>query len=383
MAAWFLYLFLILSMLVAQDYDMIDISHWTLSDERFSQNDQNSMVVFDNVTRHIYILGGYFHPQQIYRFHVDNGTLDDVTPTFNPNNTNDRRFGCNYLNNQNTVLINRTIYFREQTRIGSLNVDTFEYTYDIGKDIGMPFYDYGMCLVTNSNQTKLYVVSGYHYAYFVFFDLSTKQFTKGPNTLEKHRHGACHVYRDILYVMSGANSQIIEYIDLNTVNNDLVNAKWNIMDAAFPSGIYQPASVLCNDLIVILGGDVTGHSISSDIYIFDLQTSNLWNVSALPFLMGYGPGICVEDRMYLIMGVHKTTGTAKQTDTLWYADLRRITGNLHANRNPILSDCGTIKCVTAITIRTHNIQNAVRTITCTRYRSQMTVPHTFVYDNCC
>eukprot|EP01083_Nonionella_stella_P093041 260599_1 len=27
------------------------------------------------------------------------------------------------------------------------------------------------------------------------------------------------------------------------------------------------------------------------------------------------------------MGVHKTTGTAKRTDTLWYADLRRITDN--------------------------------------------------------
>eukprot|EP01084_Bolivina_argentea_P015942 29870_1 len=317
----------LLNLLVQMMYKLQSqmMSEWKTPVWRFTEKDQNSLVVFDNVTRDIWIMGGFHHRERIYNYNIDNKMVVDVTSSVNPT---EAIFGFNYLNGRNTVLINRTIYFvsHVNTKVHTFNIETLQYNDDIGIDNGK----WNPCMVTNAEQTKLYITAGYQSKTFFVWDLQTSTEIKGaPNHNHEHTGGVCHVVDNILYVMTGnslngVTSTIIEYIDLNTLNDDIINAKWNIVPQQFPSSLYSSASAVCGNLIFIIGGTLPDGTVTNSVFLFDTKTHTITETNILPVNISWAPAICVENRIYIFMGYWVDEQNSAIRDTWMYSDVNTV-----------------------------------------------------------
>eukprot|EP01084_Bolivina_argentea_P092666 166694_1 len=298
------------------------MTQWTIPEWKFNYTDQNSLLVFDNITRDIWIMGGLHHRKTLYKYNIDKQMVTDTTSTVNQTET---IFGWNYLNGRNTVLINRTVYFVSHIyrKIHTFNIETLEYNDDIGVDNGK----WNPCMVTNVEQTRLYIAAGWNSKTFFIWDLQTATEIKGaPDHNEDHTGGACHMIDNILYIMSGVNSTLIEYIDLNALNNDITNTKWNIVEQQFPSVLYSPASAVCDNLIFIMGGALPSQTANhyrmrNSVFVFDISTNDITQQQSLPVDIAWSPAICVEKRIYIFMGLWVDEFGRSLRSTCMYSDL--------------------------------------------------------------
>eukprot|EP01084_Bolivina_argentea_P012380 23200_1 len=313
---WLLLLSLLIRLRLQFATTKYKFSTWNYLKQDFPASAQNSIVAYDKLTRNIWIIGGLFS-LTIYTYNIDNNSITDMTSMFNNINPNiSLQFAYNYNNNMNTVIINRTLYFAAQ-KIAALDLNTLQLTI---MNITFPN---SKCMVTNSNNSQLYIAGSPLSKNFIIYDLSTSITRTGPDLNVIHEECTCVVINNIFYVIGGKGTTFIEYIDLN-----LISTEWMIFERRFPDMICASGLAVCsttNDLAFIFGGTVgdTG-TVVDNFYVLDIKGKNIiTHTNALPITLGWAPAICVNNRIYIVMGLQAGFGTNK----VLYSDLQTLSSD--------------------------------------------------------
>eukprot|EP01083_Nonionella_stella_P119885 358733_1 len=85
---------------------------------------QSRIIAFDNLTRNIWVIGGYFHDDKVYTYNIDTDIISDVTMSYNASSKTVSR---NYVSGATALVIDRTIYYSSTYALKSLNIDTYAF----------------------------------------------------------------------------------------------------------------------------------------------------------------------------------------------------------------------------------------------------------------
>ena len=230
--------------------------------DSFRQSSVNhAIMAYDCDTDTIWTIGGYSVSHDLYSYHVSSNTLKYYNLSIINQHVDLNHAWCT----TNAVIINNTMYFLNTYRVISMELkEPFFWNIIIDSDV----YPAEGCLVTNRNQTKLYITSTYFETRsMLIYYLESMTYIKIQTQLQyDHVSGSAVLTSDdILYLIEGGdtlNNNYTEYVNVNDLEDNHSTA-WNVIHT-FSSGLTAHHGLIMDnneENVYIVGGAETNKSV--------------------------------------------------------------------------------------------------------------------------